>query len=107
MQLELDQNPTHQSLGVRSTSTSSTMPIKLKQLDGDLKSPNKSSNFNNGDGKSKQPPLESKPCRYFASDKGAKLAKVASRCMLGSPCRTSRSGAGSVAARSIGRTTAA
>ena len=53
------------------------MPIKLKQLDGDLKSPNKSSNFNNGDGKSKQPPLESKPCRYFASDKGAKLAKVA------------------------------
>ena len=65
----------HTSISGCSTSTSSTTPIKFKQLDGDLKSPNKSSNFNNGDGKSKQPPLESKPCRYFASDKGCKAGK--------------------------------
>ena len=77
MQLQLDQQPTHQNLWAfsqcllaeaetlallqtSSTSTVSTVPLKLKQLDGDMKSPAKSSN---GDSKSKPSSMADKPCR--------------------------------------------
>ena len=89
MQLQLDQQPTHQNLWAfsqcllaeaetlallqtSSTSTVSTVPLKLKQLDGDMKSPAK---LSNGDSKSKPSPMADKPCRYFVSDKGCKAGK--------------------------------
>jgi hypothetical protein len=83
MQLHLDQQPTHKSLRAfsqcllaeaetpvllqtSSTSTTSSVPLKIKQLDGDVKSPGK----NNGNAKSKQNAMADKPCRYFLSDTG-------------------------------------
>jgi len=85
MQLHLDQQPTHKNLWAfsqcllaaeaetpvllqtsYSTSTTSSVPLKIKQLDGDVKSPGK----NNGNAKSKQNAMADKPCRYFLSDTG-------------------------------------
>ena len=84
MQLHLDQQPTHKNLWAfsqcllaaeaetpvllqtSSTSTTSSVPLKIKQLDGDVKSPGK----NNGNAKSKQNAMADKPCRYFLSDTG-------------------------------------
>lgn len=53
-------------LQTSSTSTTSSVPLKIKQLDGDVKSPGK----NNGNAKSKQTAMADKPCRYFLSDTG-------------------------------------
>jgi hypothetical protein len=83
MQLHLAQQPPHKSLWAfsqcllaeaetpvllqtSSTSTTSSVPLKIKQLDGDVKSPGK----NNGNAKSKQNAMADKPCRYFLSDTG-------------------------------------
>jgi len=89
MQLQLDQQPSHNNLWAFSqcllaeaetlsllqtspmTSTSST-PIKIKQLEGEAKTPGKSSP---GDNKSKFSPMSDKPCRFFQSDAGCKAGK--------------------------------
>ena len=49
-----------------------TVPLKIKQLDGEVKSPSKTTA---GDNKSKSSPTADKPCRYFSSDKGCKAGK--------------------------------
>ena len=88
MQLHLDQQPTHENLWAfsqcllaeaetlvllqtSSTSTTPTTALKIKQLDGDVKSPGKTT----GDVKSKQSTMAEKPCRYFISDGGCKAGK--------------------------------
>ena len=89
MQLELDQQPTHRNLWAfsqcllaeaetlsllqaSSTTTPSTTPLKLKQLDGEVKSPQKPVQ---GDNKIKPLSMSEKPCKYFASDKGCRAGK--------------------------------
>jgi len=89
MQLQLDQQPTQRNLWAfsqcllaeaetiallqtSSTSTSSTVPLKLKQMDGDVKSPARPGP---GDVKPKSSPTVDKPYRYFMSDKGCKAGK--------------------------------
>ena len=49
-----------------------TVPLKIKQLDGEVKSPGKTTA---GDNKSKSSPTADKPCRYFSSDKDCKAGK--------------------------------
>ena len=90
MQLGLDQHPTHENLWAfsqcllaeaetlallqtSSTTATSTAPLKLKQLDGDVKSPAK---IINGDNKPRATPMAEKPCRYFLSDSGCKAGKA-------------------------------
>jgi hypothetical protein len=89
MQLQLDQQPSHQSLWAfsqcllaeaetlvllqsSSTTTTSSVPLKLKQLDAEVKSPSKTTN---NDNKAKPSPTADKPCRYFSSEKGCKAGK--------------------------------
>ena len=88
MQLQLDQQPTQRSLWAfsqcllaeaetlvllqSSTSSTTSTPLKLKQLDADKKSPTKVAN---GDPKSTTSAAVDKPCRYFMSDKGCKAGK--------------------------------
>eukprot|EP00435_Cladocopium_sp_Y103_P025863 s2125_g6.t1 len=89
MELQLDQQPTQQSLWAfsqcllaeaetlalfQSTSTTSpeNAPLKLKQLQGDPKTPLKSAP---ADGRSKMSPTAEKPCKYFISESGCKAGK--------------------------------
>ena len=89
MQLQLDQKPTQRNLWAfsqcllaeaetiallqtSSTSTSSTVPLKLKQMDDDVKSPARPSPR---DIKPMSSPTVERPCRYFTSDKGCKAGK--------------------------------
>ena len=88
MQLQLDQQPTQRSLWAfsqcllaeaetlvllqSSTSSTTSTPLKLKQLEGEKKSPTKVAA---GDPKSTTSATVDKPCRYFVSDKGCKAGK--------------------------------
>ena len=87
MQLQLDQQPTHpnlwafsqcllaeaETLSLLSSTSTTTVPLKIKQLEGDLKSPGKTTT---GDQKSKMSPSVDKPCRFFQSDTGCKAGKT-------------------------------
>ena len=83
MQLQLDQQPSHpnlwafsqcllaeaETLSLLSSTSTTTVPLKIKQLEGDLKSPGKTAT---GDLKPKTSPS----CRFFQSDTGCKAGKT-------------------------------
>ena len=89
MQLQLDEKPEHASLWAfsqcllaeaetlclmsTSTATSPQTPLKLKQLQGDAKTPTTTSP---ADTKMRQNATADKPCKFFASDVGCRAGKA-------------------------------